>query len=129
MLANGTTAGTDADWWVALVVAMTRVSLLTAVAAVLGVALATLGRNTAFALITVFAWFAVIEGLVRGLEPSLKAWLWGENLAIVFTWAQLEGDDVPGSPALAIATLFIYLGVVVAVAVVSFQRRDIATAT
>ena len=73
VLANGTTAGADADWWLELFVAMTRVSLLTAVAAVLGVALATLGRNTAFALITVFAWVAVVEGVVRGLAPSLKA--------------------------------------------------------
>ena len=68
VLANGTTAGADADWWLELFVAMTRVSLLTAVAAVLGVALATLGRNTAFALITVFAWVAVVEGVARGLD-------------------------------------------------------------
>jgi hypothetical protein len=93
------------------------------------VALATLGRNSAFALITVFAWVAVVEGVVRGLAPSLKARLWGENLATVFTWAQLKGEDAPGSPALALVTLLIYLGVVVAVAAATFQRRDIAAAT
>ena len=63
VLANGTTAGADADWWLQLLEAMTRVSLLTAGAAVLAVALATLGRNTAFALAAVFAWFAVVEGV------------------------------------------------------------------
>ena len=73
VLANGTTAGADADWWLQLLEAMTRVSLLTAGAAVLAVALATLGRNTAFALAAVFAWFAVVEGVLRGLEPSLEA--------------------------------------------------------
>jgi ABC-2 type transport system permease protein len=129
VLANGTTAGADADWWLVLFVAIARVSMLTAVAAVLAVALATLGRNTAFALIAVFAWVAVVEGVARGLEPSLKALLWVENLATVFTWAQLKGENVPRSPTLALATLLIYLGVVVAVAAATFQRRDIAAAT
>lgn len=127
--ANGTTAGTDADWWLALVGAMARVSLLTAVAAVLAVALATIGRNTAFALITVFAWLAVAENLVRGLKPSLQPWLWGENLAIVFTWAQLEDQDFTRSPTLALLTVLTYIGIVAAIGAATFHRRDIAAAT
>ena len=129
VFANGTTAGTDADWWLALVGAMARVSLLTAVAAVLAVALATIGRNTAFALITVFAWLAVVESIVRGLKPSLQPLLWGENLAIVFTWAQLGDEDFTRSPALALFTLLAYIGIVAVVGAVTFQRRDIAAST
>ena len=129
VFANGTTAGTDADWWLALVGAMARVSLLTAVASVLAVALATIGRNTAFALITVFAWLAVAENLVRGLKPSLQPWLWAENLAIVFTWAQLDGEDFNRSPTLALLTLLAYIGMVAAVGAAAFQRRDIAAPT
>ena len=46
-LLHGSTANLDADWWVALGAVMVRTSLLTAITAMLGVALATLGRNTA----------------------------------------------------------------------------------
>src|SRR4029079_9965827 len=49
VFAHGSTAGVDAAWVSSLVIAMLRSSLLTAMAAMLGVALATLGRNTAFA--------------------------------------------------------------------------------
>ena len=126
---NGTAAGTDVHWWIALVGAVARVSLLTAVAAVLAVALATLGRNTAFALITVFAWVAVVENLVRALKPTFQPWLWGENLFIVFTWAQLEGEEFTRSPSLALATLLVYTGIIVAAGAAAFHRRDVAAAT
>jgi ABC-type transport system involved in multi-copper enzyme maturation permease subunit len=129
VFANGTTAGADVDWWLQLLEAMARVSLLTAGAAVLAVALATLGRNTAFALAAVFTWFAVVESIARGLEPSLKPWLWAENLATVFTWAQLDNDQLTRSPASALATMFVYIGVVVAAGAATFRRRDIAAAT
>jgi hypothetical protein len=129
VFAHGTTAGTDADWWLGLLGAMARVSLLTAVAAVLAVALATIGRNTAFALITVFAWLAVAENLVRGLKPSLQPWLWGENLAIVFTWAQLEDEDFTRSPTLALLTVLAYIAMVAVIGAATFHRRDIAAST
>jgi len=129
VFANGTTAGTDADWWLGLVSAMARVSLLTAVASVLAVALATIGRNTAFALITVFAWLAVAENLVRGLKPSLQSWLWGENLAIVFTWAQLEDEVFTRSPILALLTVLAYIAMVAVIGAATFHRRDIAAPT
>ena len=129
VFAHGTTAGTDADWWLTLVAAMARVSLLTAGASVLAVALATIGRNTAFALITVFAWVAVAENLVRGLKPSWKPFLWGENLAIVFGWAQIDGEEFTRSPALALMTFAVYVGIVVAISAATFHRRDLAAAT
>jgi hypothetical protein len=103
--------------------------MLTAGAAVLAVALATIGRNTAFSLAAVFAWFAVVEGIARGLEPSLRPWLWAESLATVFTWARLDDEQVNRSPAGALATMCVYLGVVVAAGAVTFRRRDLAAAT
>ena len=69
---NGTTEGADLSFWTALMIVMIRTSLLSAGAAVLAIALATVGRNTAFALITMFTWLIVIEGLIRGLKPSLS---------------------------------------------------------
>ncbi len=129
VLANGTTAGTSGSWWVDLVVAMARISLLTAAAAVLAFSLATIGRNTAFALIVVFAWMAVVENLVRALKPSLQPWLWAENLAIVFTWRQLDDESFTRSPGLALVTALGYVLILAVVSAALFHRRDIAAAT
>jgi hypothetical protein len=128
VFAHGTTDGADGSFWVGLLVAMTRTSALTAGAAVLAVALATAARNTAFAVIAVFAWMVVIENLIRGLKPSLAPWLWGENLGTVMTWSQLPDADFARGPLVALATLLTYGAVVVIAATISFHRRDIAAA-
>lgn len=126
---NGTTEGVDGEFWAGLAVVMARTSAITAGAAVLAVALATVGRNTAFAVITMFAWLIVVEGLIRSLAPSLARWLWAENLGTVMTWAQLEGADLARGPVAAAATLALYCSVIAGLAALSFQRRDIAGAT
>lgn len=127
--AHGTTVGVDPSFWFDLGVAVTRTSMVTAGAAVLAVALATAGRNTAFAVITIFAWMAVIENLIRGLKPSLAPWLWGENLSTVVTWHQLTDVNFTRGPLASLATLLIYSTVIVVAAGWSFQRRDIAATT
>jgi hypothetical protein len=127
VLANGSTAGTDGAWWVSLLVAMMRASLLTSIAAVVGVGLATLGRNTAFAVVTVFMWIAVIEGLVRGLKPGLAHYLWGENIATVMPWVQLENAPFRRGPLLALLTVLLYIAVITAAATLTFRWRDIAS--
>ncbi len=126
---NGTTVGADAAWWGSLVLAIARVSLLTAVAATLAVALATLGRNTAFALATVFAWMAVIEGLIRGVRPGWAQYLWGENLATTLSWSQMRNVDFSRGPLLALLTISTYTVALVALATITFRRRDIAGAS
>jgi hypothetical protein len=50
VFANGTTAGADRDFWVSLALAIARVKFVSLIAAVLSIALATIGRNTTFAL-------------------------------------------------------------------------------
>lgn len=129
VLANGETAGADTDWWLGLVAAMARIAALTSLSAMLAVSLATLGRNTAFALITAFAWIAVVENLIRGLVPSVAPWLWAENLGIVFTWAQLDTESFTRAPGLAMATVIFYVGATALVAAATFRRRDIAATT
>ncbi len=126
---NGTTDGADVSFWTALVVVMFRTSMLTAGAAVLAIALATVGRNTAFALITMFTWLIVVEGLIRGLRPSLSEWLWAENIGTVMTWDRLDEADISRGPVMASATLIVYCATIVVLAAASFQRRDIAAAT
>lgn len=128
-LANGSAAGLNAHWWFALVAAMLRVSLFTAVGALLGVALATLGRNTAFALVTVFAWVAILEGVIRGLKPGLARFLWGENMTTVLTWAQLENVSFRRGPIVALVTILLYVSVISAVATFVFRRRDVGSAS
>ena len=80
----------------------------------LGVALATLGRNTAFALGAGSLWVAVIEGVIRGNVPSWGQYLWGENIAIVVEWAQMENVEFTRGPVLALTTVVLYTAVLVA---------------
>jgi hypothetical protein len=125
--ANGSTANVDGPWWLSLLGAMLRTSLLTSIAAVLGVALATLGRNTAFAIVVVFTWLIVAEGMIRSLKPGLGRFLWGENLGTILPWAQLPNTSFRRGPVFALATILVYVGVFVVAATLAFRRRDIAS--
>lgn len=129
VLVNGTTSGVDAGFWLDLAVAMSRFAVLTAGSALVGLALATIGRNTAFAVITAFVWMAVIENLARGLRPALASWLWGENLGTVITWGPLPDAGFDRGPLVALLTLAVYVAVIVAASALSFERRDLAAAT
>lgn len=129
VITHGTAEGADAPFWRALVLAMTRTSLLTAAGAALAIGLATLARNTAFAIITVFGWMAVFENLVRSLRPSLAPWLWGENLGTVIGWDQLPDVEFTRGPLVAAVTIGVYVTVIVVGAAWSFQRRDLAAAS
>lgn len=126
VMANGTTEGVDSSFWISLAVVMVRTSVITAAAAVLAMSLATAARNTAFAVIAMFAWIVVVEGLIRAVKPSLSSWLWGETVSTVMTWSRLETVEVARGPALSALTLAAYLAVIVGGTAVSFQRRDIA---
>ena len=122
---NGTSDGVDGSFWIDLAVVMARTSVLTAAAAVLAMSLATAARNTAFAVIAMFAWIVVIEGLIRALKPSWSSWLWGETLTTVMGWSELETVELARGPVLSAVTLAAYLAVIIGGAAISFQRRDI----
>jgi hypothetical protein len=92
----------------------------------IGTALATLGRSTAFAIVTAWLWLAVAEGIIRGLKPDWARMLLGNSATTVLTWSPMKGDDsVFGIGASAIVALA-YVAVLVAVGAVSFSRRDVA---
>ena len=126
VLVNGTTAGADLDFWISLGLVIVRVASITSIAAVFSVALATIGRNTAFALAVVFAWFAVIESMIRSLRPGWAQYLWGEQIATVVPWDQIEGEGFSRGPLLALFTIIAYTAVLVIAATLDFRRRDIA---
>ena len=67
-----------------------RVSVAAAISAVIGGAVAAVGRHTAAALGVVFVWTAVLEGLVRGLRPLWTPWLLGDNLVSFLSWQRME---------------------------------------
>jgi hypothetical protein len=129
VVANGTTDGVDGSFWMSLVVVMARTSVITAAAAILAMSLATAARNTAFAVIAMFAWIVVIEGLIRTLKPSLSSWLWGESVTTVTAWSRLDNVELARDPLLSAATLAAYVTVIVGGAALSFTRRDIAAGT
>ena len=125
VLTHGSTDRIDGAWWGHLLTTGIRVALVTAVAAVLGMALANLGRNTAFALVVAFAWVAVVENLVRGLTPW-EPYLLMENLITVLTWDQLDDADFIRSAPTALLTLIAYLAALLGATFAVFNRRDVA---
>ena len=125
VLINGDSGGTDGEWWAGFVLAMLRVSLVTAFVAVLAMSIATIGRNTASALVIIAAWALVIEGVVRGLKPKLAEYLIGENVVTIVPWKQLENVEFDRSPAVSLANIAVYLGVIAFAAGWSFVRRDV----
>jgi len=124
---NGTTDGVDGGWWLSLVMAMLRISMITALIAVLAVSIATIGRNTSAALVAVAAWALVVERLIAGLRPQWARFMISENVATVVPWSPLTGVDFERPPLVALLTLIAYLGAVVAAATVSFARRDVVS--
>jgi hypothetical protein len=129
VLAHGTADGTDAAWWRSLVLAMARISLVTALVAVLAVTVATIGRNTSAALVALAAWALVVERVVVGLRPQLARFMITENVATVVPWVQMEGVEFERPPIVALVALLGYLGLLLGVATATFSRRDIVAST
>lgn len=126
VFANGSTSAVDGDWFVSVGAAIVRVAAVTACSAVLGVALATIGRNTAFGIVTAWIWLAVVEGILRGLRPEWTRGLLGESATTVLQWSPIEGEHAAASPAAALAVALAYVAVLYAASLSTFVRRDIA---
>jgi ABC-2 type transport system permease protein len=126
---RGTTLGAGAPLLQNVAGVTLRVATVAALTSLFGVAIATIGRNTAAALGAVFVYLAVIESLLRALEPRFTPWLLGPN-AVVFV------DGRPGVPSATTTTVITvghalvviggYALVLLVVAVASFRARDIA---
>ncbi len=121
----GITKGVDGTWIRETAGVSIRIAALGSLTAVVGCAIATVGRNTTAALGVAFVYFAVLEGLIRGLRPKWQPWLLGDN-AIQFISGQTSGGPIPDKTTLEVAlTLFLYAAVSVAGATAFFNRRDI----
>lgn len=122
---NGDTSGIDAAFWGDIAGVGVRVAALGVVAALMGFALATVGRNTAAALGVGFVQLALVEGLIRAFRPQWTDWLIGDNLSLFLAGAE-EVDHVGHSQVAAGLLLATYGLVLLAGAAATFRRREIA---
>jgi ABC-2 family transporter protein len=122
---RGSTAGLDVMWLRGAAGMALRVAAIGSLTAVVGCAIATVGRNTAAALGVAFVYFGVLEGLVRGLRPTWQPWLLGDNAA-QFISNQPQGPAMVGRTTADVTlTLLAYAAASIAIATTFFIRRDV----
>lgn len=126
VLAKGTTEGADRSWFVGYLGGVLKISGATGLAAVIGAAIAMIGRNTTAAVGAAFGYFAVAEPMIRGLKPQWQRWLLSENVVAFLT----DGIDDPFTRSAGGAglTMVAYAAAFAVIAGVLFHRRDIAGA-
>ena len=123
--ARGSTVGVDADLirsasWLAL-----RISAVSAVGGLLGLALAMVARNTAAAIGIGFAYLAVVESIVRGLRPGWAPWLIGDNAGVFIVGRDAAFPPIGRSTWGAALVLVLYAASLLVVAAGSFRARDV----
>lgn len=126
VLVHGTTEGVDGAWLAALAAAVTRIAFLTACTAIVGTALASIGRSTAFAIVVAWIWLALAEGLVRGLKPGWSRMLMGDSITTVLTWSPLDAEHQVVGPSTALLIVVAYVAALFGAGTLSFTRRDVA---
>lgn len=126
---RGSTVGVDGVWWRDALATSLRVSAAAALSAVIGGAVAAIGRHTAAALGVVFLYTAVLEGLVRGLRPLWTPWLLGDNLVSFIGWQTIEYQFPQGSfvisPGRGAFVILGYTAVVLAFGSTFVRIRDV----
>jgi hypothetical protein len=126
---RGSTAGVGGAWWTDVVTTSLRLSVAAAVAAVIGGAVAAVGRHTASALGAVFIYTAVLEGLVRGFRPQWTPWLLGDNIVAFISWQatnfQLASGSFVLSPGRAVFVILGYVAVLLALGFIFVRIRDV----
>jgi hypothetical protein len=130
-----------AHFWSHVVNAQARAALLVLVTALVGFSLASLMRNSAAALGVAFVYFAVVENVIRAVNPELQPYLFTTNVA---AWIANNGITVYGkevysqrlgyvvpreihiSNAHGAVMLLVFAGIATVAAVTTFARRDIS---
>ena len=126
ILLRGTTEGADGEWLRTAAGGLARSGLLAGLAAVVGGAVAMIGRSTSAALGAAFAYLAIVEAILRAWRPLQARWLLGENATIFLTGRRLDGVPFDRPVELAWATLLGYAVALVVLAAVTFRNRDVA---
>lgn len=123
-LLRGSTAGVDGEWLGAVTGIAARSAVIGALAAVIGMSVASMARNTATALIVAFVYFAVIENVLRGVRPNWVRWLPGDNMALFVIGSQGTGTREI-SELRAFITVALYSAVFFMGALTVFRSRDV----
>ncbi len=122
---RGSVEGVDASWWAEVAGLLARTGLLGAFAAVLGLSIATVGRNTAAALGVGFVYLAVVENLIRAFKPQWADWLIGDNVGLFILGAE-EVSELGHSWIGAGLLLLAYGAALFCGALVWFKRSEVA---
>jgi ABC-type transport system involved in multi-copper enzyme maturation permease subunit len=128
-LAHGSTAGVNAHWLGTAAASASRGAIVAVLGAAMGLAIASLARNTTAAILITFFYLFVLENLVQGLKPQWSGWLFSENAGIFIGGpkaAQNGGIGIITHTSLqALFVLCVYAGIVTVVSVALFLRRDV----
>ncbi len=113
-------------WLGQLVGEVLRISVLAAAMAAVGMAIATIGRNSAAALGVVFVYLALVENLLRGLVPNLTRLTLSVNTVVFAAGKSLDaGGSTPITVTWASAVIGTYVVVITFVAAFTFRVRDV----
>ncbi|MDQ1739698.1 MAG: hypothetical protein QOE53_1350 [Pseudonocardiales bacterium] len=130
-----------AHFWSHVVDAQLRAAPLVLVTALIGFSLASLMRNSAAALGVAFVYFAVVENVIRAVNPEWQPYLFTTNLG---AWIADSGITVYGKSVFdpqqgyvlpreihisnlhGAVTLLIFAGIATVAALTAFARRDIS---
>ena len=100
--------------------------VLATIAAGIGFAIATIGRNTAAALGVGFAYVIVLENIVGSSIERWRRWLVLGNV-IVFVSGEDEAGDIPGRTVVGAGVFLALVAITLMVAAAgTFHRRDLA---
>jgi ABC-type transport system involved in multi-copper enzyme maturation permease subunit len=125
-LFRGTTAGADGGWLLSTVGLALRGSVIASLAAIIGLAVASLGRNTAAALGGAFVYFAILEPFTRALRPKWQPWLLSDNVATFVVSHVPDGATYTRSPIVAALWLGVITVALAGTSLLTFQRRDVS---
>jgi ABC-2 type transport system permease protein len=125
---RGTTA-TSSPWVSDTALTILRIAAAAGGVAVIGGAVAMIGRHTAAALGAVFVYVAVLESIVRGLRPAMGRFLLGDNLTTAMTAHRLSVQQGAVSylltPQRGAVVIGVYVIVLAAAALVALRVRDV----
>jgi ABC-2 type transport system permease protein len=116
-------------WWRDVMTTSLRIAVIAAVAALIGGAVAAIGRHTSAALGVVFVYTAVLEGVLRAFRPLWSPWLLGDNIVSFVSWQTTEFGVESGSyvlsPGRAVFVILGYTAIVLASGFMFVRIRDV----
>lgn len=125
-LLRGTTRGVNSEWWIDYLGTLLRAGFVAMFGATVGLAIATIGRNTSAALGAAFVYFAILENLIRAWKPQWSEWLVGDNMVIVASGEANSFDEPDHGPKAAAFVLLLYGAIIYFLSLTFFRNRDVA---